>query len=377
MANIGHFLDMLDAVSRRDWKSIEKIGKSLADEERKKKHFKSAHQISEALDIAMSKYGFDDQIGTSAAPLTALSSIPSDLLTELDCTTVPDIVIQDKIQKKIDEFIGEWRAEGKLREKKLSPRRTVLLYGPPGCGKTHLAKHIASQLGVRLFVVRFDSLISSFLGETGANLRKVFEFANSNRCAILLDELDAVAKLRDDKNELGELKRVVISLLQNIDQISGRSIILSATNHPHVLDSAIWRRFEVVLKLDIPEGQERVLIFEKNLNEKMPLDMHDLIIKCSEGMTGADIVQIANSARRQQVVGNHSTVFEPLFCAIIEQLKRLSHPDKKNDERKIFAALSLKKYFSKAYSFKDLEALTDVAHSTLHSKYSSIGGIGD
>jgi len=133
---------------------------------------------------------------------------------------------------------------------------SLLLYGPPGCGKTTTAQYIAHELRLPLITVRLDGLISSLLGSTAKNMRKIFEFAARQECVLFLDEFDVVAKLRDDKNELGELKRVVNSLIQNIDSLNPNSVLIAATNHHELLDSAIWRRFSRVIKLDLPNREE-------------------------------------------------------------------------------------------------------------------------
>src|SRR5690606_18619651 len=161
-----------------------------------------------------------------------------------------------------------------------------------GCGKTHLARYIASAVGMRLYSVSFDALVSSFLGETASNVRQVFSFASANRCALFIDEVDAIGKLRDDANDLGELKRVVISLLQNIDRASTRSLILAATNHPHALDVALWRRFEVAWELPFPNGAARSALFGDYMQPAPSPAMLGFLADCSDGMSGADIEQV-------------------------------------------------------------------------------------
>jgi SpoVK/Ycf46/Vps4 family AAA+-type ATPase len=377
MPSLGRFLELLDAVSRRDWQSIEHIGKAAAEDERKKRHFQAAHRISEAIEIAVSHGALSDLVGTVSSPSMPLTSIPADLLVEADLKDIVEPLLPRKHQLQIAELIGEWKLESQLRLKGVSPRHTVLLHGPPGCGKTHLAKYIARSLEMRLFIVRFDTLISSFLGETGSNLRKIFEFISHNRCALFIDEIDAIAKMRDDRNELGELKRVVISLLQNIDIAESKSLILAATNHPHMLDTALWRRFELVLELDTPLDQERILLFEKRLSVKLADDVRRLLAESTTDFTGSDIIQICLSARRKGLIKGVDNSLRYLFESILEHLRRTSLLDdkkKKIDDRRVMAALSLKKLFSDDFSFQDLEALSGVSHSTLHSRFANLRG---
>lgn len=376
MPSIGRFLDLLEAVSRRDWTAIEEIGKAAAAEERKKKHFQAAHRISEALEVAVSRGGLEDSFATVASPAVAFNSTAPDILSEIDCRDVARLVLPSSIEQQVDELIGEWKLEDKLRLKGLLPRKTVLLYGPPGCGKSHMAKTIAASLNMRLFVVRFDSLISSYLGETGANLKKVFDFLAANRCALFLDEIDAIAKVRDDKNELGELKRVVISLLQNLDTTKGKSILIAATNHPHVLDPAIWRRFEFLLELMPPSEDERIKMFERNLETKIPKNAQEFLVKCSDGMTGSDILQICTSVKRKALLSNQNNMPVLLFLSILEHLRQFYRGETgdKNSDKRLIASIALKKLAVEMFSYNDLEKLSGIPHSTIHSKFSSLKG---
>jgi SpoVK/Ycf46/Vps4 family AAA+-type ATPase len=139
---------------------------------------------------------------------------------------------------------------------------SILLYGPPGCGKTTVAQYIASIMELPLVCARLDGMVSSLLGSTAKNIRKIFDFVASRECILFLDEFDVIAKIRDDKNELGELKRVVNSLIQNIDSLGGNTILIAATNHHELLDSAIWRRFSKVLLLEKPNEEEIVSLIK-------------------------------------------------------------------------------------------------------------------
>ena len=152
------------------------------------------------------------------------------------------VILSKSNAEKLNTFILSYKNADKLNSLGIGVSNTLLLYGPPGCGKTKCAYLIAKELNLPLIVARLDSLISSYLGTTAKNIRTLFEFAQKTPCVLFLDEFDAIAKARDDSNELGELKRVVNSLLQNVDAMSSDSLLLAATNHEQLLDSAVWRR---------------------------------------------------------------------------------------------------------------------------------------
>lgn len=144
------------------------------------------------------------------------------------------VFVNETVQARIQEFLRFVKGADELLAHGVGVSPSLLLFGPPGCGKTELAKFVSAQLNYPLITARIDSLISSYLGSTAKNLRLLFEHAMSRPCVLFLDELDAVGKLRDDRHELGELKRVVVSLLQNIDSLDNQTVILGATNHEHL-----------------------------------------------------------------------------------------------------------------------------------------------
>ena len=186
--------------------------------------------------------------GESRFPLLQKEEVPEE---------VGRHVFTESQREAIDEYLSVVSSRGALEAKGISAVANLLLYGPPGCGKTHLARYIAHELKLPLFSARLDGLVSSFLGSTAKNIRAVLEFASRTPCVLLLDEFDAIAKLRDDQQELGELKRIVNSFLQNLDALGSDVILIAATNHEQLLDPAVWRRFHYQLRLDLPKPEQR------------------------------------------------------------------------------------------------------------------------
>ncbi|WP_287917386.1 AAA family ATPase [Comamonas sp.] len=202
-------------------------------------------------------------------------------------------------KEQFSTFLVDVQNYEKLAAAGIASKHSLLLSGPPGTGKTLLAGHIAAHLGRKLYVVRLDSLISSLLGDTAKNIRSVFDFVAGKNAVLFLDELDAVAKMRDDRAELGELKRVVNTVIQGIDSLDSSAIVIAATNHPQMLDSAIWRRFHYKLFFNLPDSDLRAELWAYFLHSGVEQNLaYRVLSALSEGLSGADIEQRALAARR-------------------------------------------------------------------------------
>jgi len=226
--------------------------------------------------------------------------------------------LEDDCQQVFATFVRDAKSIEKLQAHGLSGRMNLLLSGPPGTGKSLIAGHIAAQLGKPFFVIRLDSLVSSLLGDTAKNIRSAFEYVSQCGGVLFLDEFDAIAKLRDDKNELGELKRVVNTLLQSIDALDDKAILLAATNHANLLDSAVWRRFPYKMHLDKPGEDLRKELWAHFLNlDSNHINLTTPLAKISEGLSGADIEEISIAARRTAVLNNSEIDITALTLSII------------------------------------------------------------
>jgi SpoVK/Ycf46/Vps4 family AAA+-type ATPase len=168
--------------------------------------------------------------------------------------TLGDLVLPDAAQGALGELVEEQHRADLLRSHALEPRHRVLLVGPPGNGKTSLAEALAGELSLPLLVVRYDGVIGSFLGETAVRLARFMEYVRSRHCVVFFDEFDAIGKERGDEHETGEIKRVVSSLLLNVDALPSYVVVVAATNHPELLDRAVWRRFQLRIELPAPDA---------------------------------------------------------------------------------------------------------------------------
>ncbi len=177
-----------------------------------------------------------------------------------------DLVLADQQTSSLEITIREFREWDVLQANGLTPNHKLLFCGPPGCGKTVTAEAIARDLGLPLLYVRFDSVVSSLLGETSANIRKVFDYASNGTWVLFFDEFDAIGRSRDDISEHGEIKRVVNSFLQLLDNFTGKSLIIAATNFERSLDYALWRRFDAILRFEKPDLEQIIDLMHRHLS---------------------------------------------------------------------------------------------------------------
>lgn len=223
-----------------------------------------------------------------------------------------DVVLSDDNSSLLDELLQEHHRAEVLKSHGLFPADKLLFCGPPGCGKTLSAEILASELGLPLAIVRIDSVISSYLGETAANLRQVFDFISAIPMVVLLDEFDALAKERADEADHGELKRVVNAFLQMLDAYEGKSLLVAATNHERILDSAVWRRFDEVLIFEPPNLEQlRRLLGIKLRGLRREFEVDDArIVGLFKGMSHADVERVLRRAAKEMVLSGKEFLSE-------------------------------------------------------------------
>jgi SpoVK/Ycf46/Vps4 family AAA+-type ATPase len=240
------------------------------------------------------------------------SPIPTDSESSLEMAAVvtPDSestmpVLNSFLKETIDNFLDERRKISELLERGIKPSTSLLLTGNPGTGKTMLARHIASALEKNLIILDLSASISSLLGKTGQNLKRVLEYARQSSSVLLLDEFDAIAKRRDDVTDLGEIKRVVNVLLMELEVWPVSSVVIATSNHPELLDRAIWRRFDHVLELGLPAVEERITILNKELGDflgKRDGIFIPAIAELLSNKSPADLCKLAEGVKRRVVL---------------------------------------------------------------------------
>ena len=255
----------------------------------------------------------------------------------------------------------------RLAQAGVDPTRSVLFTGPPGVGKTLAAKWIARELGQPLAILDLSAVMSSFLGRTGSNVRAVLDFARDHNCILLLDELDAVAKRRDDTSEIGELKRLVTVLLQEIDEWPPSCLLLAATNHAKLLDPAVWRRFEVVVEFPLPEPEVVAAVLRDHLDLNSISPWPAVLSRALAGSSFSDAFQAASLARRVSALDG---------CSVETALERVLHDLVKslNGTRRRQLAVSLA--VDGVVSQRRVSAITGVSRDTIrkHLQSAPAGG---
>jgi len=249
MARADLLIDLIKSAIAGNKPMIRKVAEALIAEERSKQHT----ILADKLEAELNKPTNDSASINSTNNRIQLESRAENLITEISPQRKMDSLILPKdVMQICEQYIQEQYRVDLLRTYGLEPRNRILLVGAPGNGKTSLAEAIAESLMIPLFVVKYDSIIGAYLGETALRLRKLIDFASTRKCVLFFDEFETLGKERGDTHETGEIKRVVSSLLLQIDDLPSHVTIIGATNHPELLDRAVWRRFQIRINLPMP-----------------------------------------------------------------------------------------------------------------------------
>lgn len=246
---------------------VKKVTEAIVAEERAKQHSVLADRLENAMFHQTSiDNSTDNGIGYTNKSL--LDSRAENLFIEIQPKKkISDLILSTDVVSMIEQLVTEHFRVDLLRSYGLEPRNKILLIGPPGNGKTSLAEGIAEALMIPLYVVKYESLVGSYLGETASRLKKLIDYVSTRNCIVFFDEFETLGKERGDTYETGEIKRVVSSLLLQIDNLPSHVIVIGATNHPELLDRAVWRRFQIKITLPIPTRNNIIVWLEKFQHE--------------------------------------------------------------------------------------------------------------
>jgi SpoVK/Ycf46/Vps4 family AAA+-type ATPase len=330
MARSDLIVSLVKAGTTGDKRGFRMATEAIIAEERAKNHDVLAERLTHLIQS-------NGAAAASTAPLFAAPVETSVRAKDFIAEIVPkrrleDLVLPDVVRRAVQELVEEQQRADLLRARGVEPRHRILLVGAPGTGKTSLAEAVAEAAAVPLFVVRYELMIGSYLGETAARLKRVFDYARTTPCVLFFDEFDAIGKERGDIHETGEIKRVVTSLLMQVDELPSYSIIAGATNHPELLDRASWRRFQLRLMLPMPTTQalaSYIDTFTQRFDE--PLGQSSFAIARKLGkISYAEVEQFCLDLQRRHIL---SVAEKPLKKIAAEQLTIWSSRAKDQTQR--------------------------------------------
>lgn len=308
------------------------VAMQVAAHEAKLGHGKLAEELRDMIDAAKSR-----SLDVGTGKLVPLNKPRGELAGLLSVsypqTRLSHMVLDDSVSLKLKRTITEQRFFAKLEEHGLSPRRKLLFVGPPGTGKTMTAAALAGELGVPLFLVRLDALITKYMGETAAKLRQVFDSIADVRGVYFFDEFDAIGSQRGMVNDVGEIRRVLNSFLQMIEQDRSHSVIIAATNHPDILDYALFRRFDDMVQYGLPNPAQIIAILKARLAglpaKRFPWQK---IAEHALGLSHAEISRAADEAVKDCIIHEYDAVAEADLVRMLEERKLISGKLAGNDK---------------------------------------------
>jgi len=324
MARSDLLIALVQAGATGDKRGARVAAEALIADERARQHNILADRLAQAIRI--------NGNGLNVVPTVAP---PSGQGKEFIAEVIPrrkiaDLILDDSCLASVNQLIEEQQRASLLHAHNLDPRHRLLLVGPPGNGKTSLAEAIAEALAIPFFVVRYEMMIGSFLGETASRLKRVFDYARTTPCILFFDEFDAVGKERGDIHETGEIKRVVTSLLMQMDDLPSYTIVIAATNHAELLDRAVWRRFQIRLDLPQPTTKELIIFFERfisSFNEHVGI-APDNIVKSLGPMSYAEAEQFTLDVRRRWILSMYKDSLSNVIREQIRFWKNRVHPSR-------------------------------------------------
>lgn len=328
---------LFKSYQQRDDESFRTVAMDIVEGERRKNH----HVLARDLQRILESRNTHRRNGSAVYQFDKLPKDRERGTILLDIRSpdryLADIVLSEELQRQVEITLQEFQASFVLQTYGLQPRRKLLFCGPPGCGKTVCAEAIAGELGLPLLYTRFDAVISSYLGETAANLRQVFDYAARGSWVVFFDEFDAIGKSRDDYGEHGELKRVVNTFLQLLDGFNSHSLFIAATNHEGLLDQALWRRFDDILYFDKPTAEQIYKLLELKLRgfRHKKVDLAHFVPQIT-GWSYADIERVCMEAIKISVLTGKEEIDNSIFQRALErQLHRASLVNKSRNSAAI------------------------------------------
>lgn len=322
MASAEQIIALIKSHITHDDSHFYSVAMQVAANEAKQGHSKLADELRLIIEsararLAQNATGKLVPIGDAAKNRGELANL---LQVSYPSNRLIDIILEEKSSAQLERVVKEQRMLSRIKAHGLSPRRKLLLVGAPGTGKTFTASALAGELKLPLFLVRLDSLITKFMGETSSKLRQVFDAIADIRGVYFFDEFDSIGSQRGLANDVGEIRRVLNSFLQMIEQDTSNSVIIAATNHPEILDSALFRRFDDVIEYHLPTQNQAIDLIRSRLGEfaPKPFRKDNLLVNVSE-LSYAEICRAVDDAIKDAIMQDQSKVQLPMLKFALEE----------------------------------------------------------
>lgn len=325
MANAEQLKALVKSHIERDDQHFYSVAMQVAAREAKVGHGKLAQDLRDMIDAAKARVAAVN-VTNHLVPLARPRGELANLLTvAYPKNRLVDMVLDTVVAEQLKRILKEQKHHSRIREHGLSPRRKLLLVGPPGTGKTMTASVLAGELGIPLFSVRLDALITKFMGETAAKLRQIFDAISEVRGVYFFDEFDAIGSQRGLANDVGEIRRVLNSFLQMIESDQSHSLIVAATNHVEILDCALFRRFDDVIEYRLPSRPQAAKLLQARLGNfaPKPFPLKALTAK-TEGLSYAEIRRAVDESIKEAVMQDMNSVLSEVLVRALEERRRFS-----------------------------------------------------
>jgi SpoVK/Ycf46/Vps4 family AAA+-type ATPase len=326
MSAARHMIALLRSHLDGDDREFLSVAMQAAAHEARLGHASIAQQLKELIDEAKRRASAAESRSGQLIVLEPRGELANLLSVQTPSVRLGDMALPVSLAERLNRVLLEHRQQKKLREHGLNPRRKLLFIGPPGTGKTMTASALAGELHAPLFTIMLEGLITKFMGETAAKLRAVFEAIRQTQGVYLFDEFDALGAHRNQPNDVGEIRRVLNSFLQLLEKDTSQSLIVAATNHPNLLDRALFRRFDDVIEYDLPDSEVVKEILQRKLAMFQAGDVEwSRVLPAATGLSHADLARASEEAAKQAVLNGSTRIQTEALLTAIQERKAASH----------------------------------------------------
>lgn len=325
MSTARHILALLKSHVEGEEQQFYSAALQMAAHEARQGHGKLAQEIRELIDQAKASKSVIEKKSDPIPLVQPKGDLANLVSVRYPDTRLSDMILTSDLEFRLKRVLTEQRQGKRLREHNLTPRRKLLLVGPPGSGKTMTAEALAGELKLPLFTTLYDSLMGKYMGETASRLKLIFEAMAITKGVYFFDEFDVIGTQRHNSNDVGEIRRILNSFLMFLEQEQGDSLILAATNHPQLLDKALFRRFDDVIEYQLPDAAIiRELIESRLISFEIDWKDWSNILNQADGLAQAEIVRATDDAAKQAVLSNSQKVSEDSLISAIMERKDLN-----------------------------------------------------